>query len=664
MMSNEYFGFLNDSNSSDRPDYLSLIEDSKVRRKVSNFFESSVVELVPHEKLMTLIEAINEDVYDGVFDMSSSKFNAYHTMDEEQLNSETHRLFMEIVKDYFGKSAYQTLSQRKNLNIFNVSEIHVLHQEIFDNFGEGFVNRILNNDLTPQSLIIIKDVLTDKEKLADFKYLHDFYEKNIGFSQVDFERMIRGYDSYKELIHELRIKNPKLTGEQTDTLIEILGDVTNPYQITDLSKIDEYHQTKNNEYSVNKGIAVKYFNERDYENAVCCLGKAIFKNYYGVEYRSTQGDFSLNNRNPSSIRNFYDFEELFENEELYSQFTKEEIEILLDMRDMVDLMRKRHLNEQDFEEMMYYAQNYESKGNVINKVILNLYDKLPKVFAQNMTKSISTTTSIESRANSDEPGIHKENNPSTRNGVPVESPVYVLDGANFAFMSSTIYRTGLSGFRVGENFAQSWFEYENGTSHISCSYSTQDSLSNMELHESENRERVTYLFDDVEIFTMGATDIFTPEKVRVSNVYSDDSTKFMSASKMAKKSANIQYNEIGVSRYNYDSDSLEFGGKIIPSAILCCDSISDFQAKVAEDFTKYCVENGLKPQGWKMPIIVVNKARYEEIQAQKAKGLITKNSEYFIHESSNEKEEKINKENINKENVEMKDKKVNINSKR
>ena len=65
-----------------------------------------------------------------------------------------------------------------------------------------------------------------------------------------------------------------------------------------------------------------------------------------------------------------------------------------------------------------------------------------------------------------------------------------------------------------------------------------------------------------------------------------------------------------------------------------------------------------------MPIIVVNKARYEEIQAQKAKGLITKNSEYFIHESSNEKEEKINKENINKENVEMKDKKVNINSKR
>jgi hypothetical protein len=229
-------------------------------------------------------------------------------------------------------------------------------------------------------------------------------------------------------------------------------------------------------------------------------------------------------------------------------------------------------------------------------------------------------------------------------------------------MSSTIYRTGLSGFKVGENFAQSWFEYENGTSHISCSYSTQDSLSNMEFHEGENRERVTYLFDDVEIFTMGSTDIFTPEKVRVSDVYSDDSTKFMSASKMAEKSANIQYNEIGISRYNYDGESVEFGGKIIPSAILCCDTISDFQAKVAEDFTKYCIENGLRPEGWKMPIIVVNKARYEEIQAQKAKGLITKNSEYFIHESP--KAEKEEKEKIIKENVEIEQKNININSKR
>ena len=114
----------------------------------------------------------------------------------------------------------------------------------------------------------------------------------------------------------------------------------------------------------------------------------------------------------------------------------------------------------------------------------------------------------------------------------------------------------------------------------------QKDLSNLEFHDGERVERATYLFDDVEIFTMGDTDIFTPERVRVSNVYSDDSTKFMSASKMAEKSANIQYNEIGVSRYNYNGDNIKFGGKIIPSAILCCDSISDFQAKVAADFTK------------------------------------------------------------------------------
>ena len=65
-MSNGYFEFLNDPQTGERPDYLSLIEDDRARRKVANFFESSVTELIPHEKLMNLVEAINEDIYEGV----------------------------------------------------------------------------------------------------------------------------------------------------------------------------------------------------------------------------------------------------------------------------------------------------------------------------------------------------------------------------------------------------------------------------------------------------------------------------------------------------------------------------------------------------------------------------------------------------------------------
>ena len=149
---------------------------------------------------------------------------------------------------------------------------------------------------------------------------------------------------------------------------------------------------------------------------------------------------------------------------------------------------------------------------------------------------------------------------------------------------------------------------------------------------------------------MSPSDINSSKEARVSDVEVSDNARFMVADKLIKNTALGNYNEVDIDRFDFE-DSKEFGGKTIPSAILCSDEIGDVQAKAAEAFTKYCVENGLKPKGWKMPIIVVKKAKYSELEKKHRKMLFEKNSEYFLKkevESKENEEEKVTVEN-NKE---------------
>lgn len=642
----KFFDFKKESARHNK-DYLEMIEDVNIRKLVSNFFEPSVLECISPKMASSLVDAINEDVRNGVFTLKTHNrtqervTNSYNLMSEEQLHSKTHQLFLKAINDGFGKSAVKTLKQRKNLNIFNMNEVHVLHQEVFDAFGEGFVNRILNNDLTPQSLIIIKNILSNKEEMDNFKYYYDFYTKNVGEKQADFERMIRSYDQYKGLITEIRNNKHKLTPKQKETLTDVLNDKDNRYNISTISDIDHFYEIRGQRYMVDKARAQEKFREGSMysmSEGIEELANALFRNYYGVEAEKKRSKFTIMDRNPYSICRYFDVEEASKGD-LSRVFTKDELEMLEDMHTIVSTtnsMRK----EEAYRSLLQMCEKYEKKSNNVSLVAARMFDKLPKTFEREMVDSLTRVDIIKERANSKEKGVYVEKNPKTVDGKDVELPVYVFDGADFSFLSTTNYTTGLSGNSIVGDIATSWFEYENGTMHICCSYANQDNLSNLEFNRMFDPEnQVSYLFDDAEIFTMGHGDIFTPESPRVSNVYSEGATKFMTTSKMAERTTVGSYNEVDINRYDYSGDSVDYAGKIVPSAILCCDEISLAQLNAARSFTKYCVENGLKPQGWQMPLVVVNKERYLEIQKMKKKGLITKNSEYFMSQEEKKKEE-------------------------
>lgn len=623
--------------------YLLMIKDKHIRAMVSNFFDKSIISNVPKKEVMKLIKAINDDVENGIFSVDYHQYNgnissSFNLMGEEQLKSNTHKLFLNIIGKHFGKSAEKLLKNRKNLNIFNIKEIHVMHQSVFDDFGESFVNNILNVDLSPHSLILIKDILTDKEKKEDFKIFYDFYKNNIGFSRVNFEKMVRGYKKYQPLLRDIR-KNKKTNEHQKSALVEIFRDVDNKYNIKSVKDLNFFYETKDKEYEISKKKSAYLLKKGDNNEAIKLLANAIFKNYYAMNMNPSKSwAYYISHNDPLKIKEFFDVDSIVNNEEdLGKMFSEYEIKGLKDLMSIVDLVEKENPSKGDYLKLCEYAEKLESDGNKVYGKYLEILDKLHKTFEYNMVNCISTVESIEQRANSEEKGIFIEENAKTKEGDIIDSPVYVFAGADFSFLSTTNFVNRVSIDDRERNLASLWFEYENGTSHICCSFTNQDCLNNLEFNQKFGwpGEKVTYLFDEAKILLMSSSDIKSPIEARYSDLYAHETTKFMAASKIAKETTFMNYNEVDIERFDLDK-GVQFGGKVVPSAILCSDEISKIQAETAEMFTKYCVENGLRPQGWKMPLVVVKKDEYTELARKRRKSLIMKNSEYFLQEDKTE----------------------------
>jgi len=611
--------------------YLEKISDSRTRNYLINFFEKSVIQNIPPKVLLNLIDCINDDVNADIIKFGENN----HILKQVQTDSKSHKAFLSIIKNYFGKDAYKLLKERKNLSIFNLKEVHVLHQEIFDNLGEKFVNNVLNYELDG-ALVTIPMLLSDKEEMKKFKFFHEFYTENIGSKPHHYNTLFLKYDKYKPLIKEITQKKLKLTNEQKEILKEIFRDEENSYSINSIDELNDYYKLKSNKYLLNKQRAFHYNDPR-------ILKSTILSNFFGLKKSSySNGYFAGDSKCISNILKFYDIDDILNKRQNIEgvEFSDEELEIIKDLKELDDA---------NFEETLKIAEKYEKKGNKISSTVLGLIDKIPLTFTKNMLDSISRIDQLEEKCNRNEQGIKK--------GEAEGFPTYTLNGTDFAFLQTTnfIGDSGLSGNRLEGDLAESWFTFENGTSHISCSYINQDKQCSIEFADChERKEKISYLFDDADIQTMGNDDIFTPFENRVANIYSDTrTTQFMYTDKLISKSgksggASFEYNEVAINRYNLNTNTIRFGGKIIPSAILANGQVNQKHIDAAKSFTDFLIKNGLKDPDYKMPIVVVDK------QAYKAKKLLS-----FAQSLHTSQEETANND-IEKENINSAIKKENI----
>lgn len=604
------------------------------------FFDPNIIKNFDEKDVEQLVEAINNDlaikvnsfkrlfpvaeVYDH---QDNSYFKSFGELSNQQIKSDSHQKFLSMIGKYYGKDAKKLLKDRRNISLFNVREIHVLNQKIFDNLGPEFVNIVLNYELEGVSPVI-SNILNDDEKMANFKYFYNSYRKLLGNDPHNFKNMFEKFDAYEPLIESIVKNKVKLSKEQEKLLKQVFNDPRNTYNIKDIEDLNSYYALKD-----------KWFERELQKNSkdLDLLKNSTFKYLFNVNYPKEgmplySTDLTENIRN---LLEHYDLDDFIKYHHGV-KVSKQEEKIIEDM--------KKLAGAENVEDILQIVNQYDSKKEVA-LTTQDLLKKIPTSFNHSFNDSVTKISKLEESTLKKEEGIKKS--------VVKDVPIYVLEGKNFAFISSTTLENGISGNRPGEDLAKSWFTYEQGTSHICTSYvaatDTENCFRAWEFNPSQNG--ITYVFDEFEILAMNTQDISSPKRSRESKLeafttqfsYSDKFVHKQTSEEFNKSKAPTQYNEIAINRYLLNGkEDIRFGGKIIPSAIMCDSKISEKHINAANEFTKFLIENGLKPEGYKMPIVVVDKEKYIQKQEDRRKSIL--NEEIKNMTQSMEKQEEIENE--------------------
>jgi len=581
------------------------------------FFEPTIIKDFSQKDVEKFIKVIDEDVaikvnsFRTLFhvgEVEDQQGNTYYKssgkLSESQFNSKSHQMFLKLIGKYYGKPALNLLKERKNISIFNIQEIHVLNKKIFDNLGEEFVNTILNYEIKGASTTIA-NMLNDDNKMKNFKCFYNLYQKLIVKNPHDYATMFEKFDFYEPLIESVIENKGKLSKGQKETLKQVLNDSKNTYNIKDINDLNEYYNLKNKwfEHEIQKSKNLE-------EQKV-----VIFTRLFNVGYMEKGLEYSANLS--SNIRNLIDNFDIQEFMDKHHGVDLSEYEKKI-LNDIQKLANSKTQDE------MWKIFNENSKDTKLALATQDLLNKIPYSFNHSFNQSVTKVDSLKESCKKNEEGVKASN----QEGIPV----YTLEGKNFAFLSTTILEHGWSGNSLGKNLADAWFTYEQGTSHICSSYVAATDTENCFKSWSfiPDKGGVSLVFDEFQILGMDTRDITTQNASRRPELMASI-TQFSYNDKFInkqgengdEKSKNSRYNEVAINRYSLNgSKDIRFGGKIIPSAILCDSKVTDAHIETAKQFTEFLVTNGLKPKDYQMPIIVVNKEKYIEKQNNRRKETI------------------------------------------
>jgi hypothetical protein len=247
-----------------------------------------------------------------------------------------------------------------------------------------------------------------------------------------------------------------------------------------------------------------------------------------------------------------------------------------------------------------------------------LFEKIPQIYYEDLKSNLTTIKDIENSAWAGEAGFQKSEIAARgRAGNEIKIPVYRLSGAKYLALVSTV-DSSLNSVddmfirKPGATFTENWFETEHGLSTISCSTSSHVAKSSLETSQSHSTTKwqVTFMFGrDVDIVAMGDSDIYTTARMMEPDVFTCSDTNFLLTDDLEYKSTKHLYNEIAIERFS--ADLTRKGGRIIPEAIFKEGYfVDDRIVEIAVEMSEYLVAHGLKPEGYVMPIVVVNQQSY------------------------------------------------------
>ena len=647
------------------------IETAKLYKKLVT--STKVMERLSTKELVDFIEK-----YEGNF---YPLYTIDHVLESEIKESDFQKDFIELMKHAYGDHAEKILLERPNLTLYNISNLIVFEPCFVETFGENFVNQLLNfnykESINADFNYLLQDMVENPESLNGFKFCYDFISKQNPDEIYNYTRAFRAYSEFKTLFNDCAKHNVEMTEDLNSNLLDLIVIGTNKFDIDSFETLKDYPQISKQYYDYIIERA-QYFDDRKK-----CVD-AILNRFFGLRSANTS-KFESFRRSVSSIEainKYYNLPKMIAYEENIreidnkdSHFTKNELNLLKLINTISKISSSANIGIKDLVDL-YNLLDKNFQSVVRPGDCRTIIEKIPNVCRKELTNTLLTVKECEESVLNNENGIRKEIiQRYDSKGNLIEIPVYHLEGKPFySLMTMTDSNLSISREDVAERQTKtkSWFEYENGISHISCSYISESVRTSLEFYDSY-KDQVNYMMGkDVNIISMGPDDIFSSSDLKDADSYSNRlSTEFNIPDELLKQSFRDNrygYNEVTIERYSMQEEKA--ATKILPEALIKKGTDpSEEIIKHAIEFSEYVRDHEIRDKNFVLPIIMVDVVKYfknTDMDSIK-ENLITKSNElnYMAMKYNNlhiDSIEDLNELEINESDEESKESNPNMDS--
>ena len=577
------------------------------------FVDDSIWEKIGEERLLRFAE----QCLDLRWDVKAKT----HQLDDEVKESEYQKEFLSIMGEVYGDHAVEILKDRPNLTLGNIPNVRVFHPTIYENFGAGFINFMININYGAVTDVlsfdsIIESIISNPEDMEAFKFCKTVVESNAKESVYNYNTLFRTYSRYSDLMKDCCETLKKDPNALTQGRYQVIKDIIvseNSERVLTLEDVDAYTGRSRERYNAEIADATKPSDVK----------KIILSRYFGLTFSANSKEFfNRNTKNAKKLIESYGvgkivkYEEMLASEGKPTHLDQSELKILKIMYAVT--MYGGETPEETVRVLkdMYKVLD-ENAEQVIRPADVNsILAKIPEIYAEEINSRVTSIADLERKLEAGEKGISKHYHTVVRDGVEHQIPIITLKGAKYGFYASTL-NANLSGYHSSKDFAHTWFEYENGVSHISASLVTHDSRKSAIEFKAQNSDYFTVIIPkNDEIIAMGSDDIFSPSKERVAEIYSEESDGFKFADEVIADtgSGGYDYNEFVFNRYNLKSD--RFSNKEVPEGIIRNGTeLSEKVLNGALDFKQYMDKYEISNKDpikktKEFPIVLVDKSAY------------------------------------------------------
>ncbi len=588
------------------------IETAKLYKKLVT--STKVMERLSTKELVDFIEKYDENFY--------PLYTIDHVLESEIKESDFQKDFINLMKHAYGDHAEKILKERPNLTLYNISNLIVFEPCFVETFGENFVNQLLNfnykESINADFNYLLQDMVENPESLKGFKFCYDFISKQNPDEIYNYTRAFRAYSEFKTLFNDCAKHNVEMTEDLNSNLLDLIVIGTNKFDIDSFETLKDYPQISKQYYDYIIERA-QYFGDRKK-----CVD-AILNRFFGLRSANTS-KFESFRRSVSSIEainKYYNLPKMIAYEENIreidnkdSHFTKNELNLLKLINTISKISSSANIGIKDLVDL------YNLLDNNFQSVVRpgdcrTIIEKIPNVCRKELTNTLLTVKECEESVLNNENGIRKETiQRYDSKGNLIEIPVYHLEWKPFySLMTMTDSNLSISREDVAERQTKtkSWFEYENGISHISCSYISESVRTSLEFYDSY-KDQVNYMMGkDVNIISMGPDDIFSSSDLKDADSYSNRlSTEFNIPDELLKQSFRDNrygYNEVTIERYSMQEEKA--ATKILPEALIKKGTDpSEEIIKHAIEFSEYVRDHEIRDKNFVLPIIMVDVVKY------------------------------------------------------